>query len=150
MNTWFTVKIQYDKVTERGRKKKATESYLVDAMTFTEVEARITGELATYGKDISVLAISRTNIQETFNSDKVEYDKWYKVKFAYEAIGAKGKKSRKRCIAMIKSDCTFTAERDFHERMKGSAVDYVVEAIEETNIIDVYPYALERETDKTR
>ena len=41
MHTWFECKIRYEKVMENGMQKKVTEPYLVDALSFTEAEARI-------------------------------------------------------------------------------------------------------------
>ena len=45
MHTWFLTKIRYEKVMENGMQKKVTEPYLVDALSFTEAEARITEEM---------------------------------------------------------------------------------------------------------
>ena len=41
MHTWFECKIRYEKVMENGMQKKVTEPYLVDALSFTEAEARM-------------------------------------------------------------------------------------------------------------
>ena len=41
MHTWFECKIRYEKTMENGMIQKVTESYLVDALSFTEAEARI-------------------------------------------------------------------------------------------------------------
>ena len=38
-------KVKYNKVTEEGRVKRATETYLVDAMSYTEAEAKTLQEL---------------------------------------------------------------------------------------------------------
>ena len=45
MHTWFECKIRYEKVMENGMNKKVTEPYLVDALSFTEAEARIIEEI---------------------------------------------------------------------------------------------------------
>lgn len=34
--------------------------------------------------------------------------------------------------------------------MKGTLADYTVESVSETAIMDVFPYALEKETEETR
>ena len=41
MSNWFLAGIRYDKVLEDGMEKKVTEYYLVDALSFTEAEARL-------------------------------------------------------------------------------------------------------------
>lgn len=38
---YFEVKVQIEVDTDNGKPKKKTESYLVDAMTVTEAEARV-------------------------------------------------------------------------------------------------------------
>ena len=49
MNTmtanWFEGKVKYMRVDEDGRKRKVMEMYLVDAMSYTEAEARIIEEM---------------------------------------------------------------------------------------------------------
>ena len=45
MYNWFECKIRYDKMLETGMQKTVTEPYLVDALSFTEAEARIIEEI---------------------------------------------------------------------------------------------------------
>lgn len=56
---WFETKVRYDKTQEDGRQKKVTETYVVDALSFGEAEARITHEMTPYiTGDFEVKAIS--------------------------------------------------------------------------------------------
>ena len=48
MHTWFECRIRYEKVVENGMQKKVTEPYLVDALSFTEAEARIIEEMTPF------------------------------------------------------------------------------------------------------
>ena len=48
MAEWIETKLRYEKIDERGKQKKVTESYLVDALSFTEAEARIIKEMKPY------------------------------------------------------------------------------------------------------
>ena len=45
---WFTTHVRYEKTRENGSLKTVTEPYLVDALSFTEAEARITNEMMPY------------------------------------------------------------------------------------------------------
>ena len=45
MSQWFECKIKFDKMQENGAVKKVTEPYLVDALSFTEADARIIEEM---------------------------------------------------------------------------------------------------------
>lgn len=42
---WFEAKVKYIKINEDGREKKVNEAYLLDAMSYTEAESRITHEM---------------------------------------------------------------------------------------------------------
>ena len=42
---WFEAKVKYMKVNEDGKSKKVNEAYLLDAMSYTEAESRITHEM---------------------------------------------------------------------------------------------------------
>ena len=42
---WFEAKVKYVKVGEDGKEKKMSELYLLDAMSYTEAESRITENL---------------------------------------------------------------------------------------------------------
>ncbi len=58
MANWFECKIRYDKIMENGAIKKVTEPYLVDALSFTEAEARIIEEMTPYiSGEFSVSAV---------------------------------------------------------------------------------------------
>lgn len=41
---WFETKIQFDKTQKDGTQKKVTEQYVVEAISFTEAEAKIIAE----------------------------------------------------------------------------------------------------------
>ena len=67
MHTWFECKIQYEKTMENGMNKKVTEPYLVDALSFTEAEARIIEEMTPYiSGEFTVSDIKRANYSELF------------------------------------------------------------------------------------
>ena len=86
MHTWLLTKIRYEKVMENGMQKKVTEPYLVDALSFTEAEARITEEMPPFiSGEFTVFDISRAHYSEIFTSEEDSADKsglirmfWYK------------------------------------------------------------------------
>lgn len=52
---------------ENGMQKKVTEPYLVDALSFTEAEARIIEEVSPFiSGEFSVSAVKRANFSELF------------------------------------------------------------------------------------
>ena len=75
MAAWFECKVKYDKLAENGHQKTVTEPYLVDALSFTEAEARIIEEITPFiSGDFKVTAVKRTNTAEIFWDE--EGDRW--------------------------------------------------------------------------
>jgi predicted HTH transcriptional regulator len=71
MHTWFECKIRYEKMMENGMIQKVTEPYLVDALSFTEAEARIIEEVTPFiTGEFTVSDIKRANYSELFVSDE--------------------------------------------------------------------------------
>ena len=65
MQTWFSCKVKYQKIDEHGKMIRASETYLVEAINFTEAETRIFEMMEQYGNgDIMVAGISKTNFSE--------------------------------------------------------------------------------------
>ena len=75
--TWYEVKVKYTKQLENGTIKRVTEPYLVDAVSFTESEARIYKEVCeTCQGECSVEAIKKDNIVDIFLYE--DSDVWYR------------------------------------------------------------------------
>jgi len=80
MHTWFECKIRYEKLMENGMNKKVTEPYLVDALSFTEAEARIIEEMTPFiTGEFTVSDIKRANYSELFPSEEESADRWLNV-----------------------------------------------------------------------
>ena len=45
MNKWYLCKVSYERQADEMGMKKVTEGYLVDALSFTEAEARVVKEI---------------------------------------------------------------------------------------------------------
>ena len=66
MANWFECKVKYDKMMENGLLKKVNEPYLVDALSFTEAEARIIKEMTFYFGRLFRLGSETCQYQRTF------------------------------------------------------------------------------------
>lgn len=152
MKKWFLAKIRYEKTDEKGMTRKVTESYLVDALSFTDAEARIIDNVKDFiTGEFNVTALKWESVSELFASDKECDDKWYKIKVAYITLDEKsGKERRTYAYMFVQSSDTANAEKRLHKGMKGTLADYLVMEVKETQIVDVYPYVLEPETEETR
>ena len=111
--TWFIAKIRYEKTMENGMQKKVTESYLVDALSFTEAEARIVEEMTPFIQgEFMVTDLKRGNISELFSSEADKDDRWYKIKVAFATLDEKSGKERKSYSYMlVQNSDTASAER---------------------------------------
>ena len=152
MNTWFSVRVMYDKVNEQGKDVKAKEVYLIDALSFTEAEARAIGELTPYiSGEMRVTAMKIEDIAEIFNTEDESADRWYRVKAVFIQLNEKTLKQQKRAqISLVKGKSTEDATNRFHEGMKGTMADYEIHTVSETQFVDVFFYDLDKPNDETR
>lgn len=149
MALWIETKVRFDKTMENGRVKKVTEPYLVDALSFTEAEARIIEEVTPFiSSDFKVSAVKKTNIAEIFRDDSG--DKWYKVKVAFITIDEKSAaEKRKASYILVQASDFKSAYDNFMDGMKGTMADFEIVAISETALMDVYAAKLEsKDADK--
>lgn len=140
----FETKIRYDKIQENGAVKKVTEAYLVDAMTFTEAEARIIEEMTPYiSGDFSVVAIKRTKIAEVFWNPEAE--KWWTVKVNFITLDEKtGVEKKSASLILVQADDDASAREKFNEGMHGTMADYEIAGINETNYLEVFKYSAKK------
>jgi len=140
MHNLFECKIKYEKTAEEGRIVKVTESYLVDALTFSEAEERINKEMEPFiSGEFTVVAIKRAKINEMFFNDNG--DKWYRAKVNFVSLDEeKGIERKIPVTMMVQANDTKEANEGIVEGMKGSMADYVIESVTETKIMDVYKY----------
>lgn len=138
MASWFECKARYDKMMENGVLKKVTEPYMVDALSFTEAEARIIEELTPFvSGEFVVSAVKKTKISEIFWDDSA--DKWYLVKVAFITIDEKTAVEKKSISQILVAGTDFKGAYDnFMEGMKGTMADFDIVSINETAIMDVY------------
>lgn len=138
---WFECKISYDKMMENGIIKKVTEPYLVDALSFTEAEARITEEIKPYISGEFVVAdIKRARISELFFNENG--DRYYRIKVNFITLDEKSGAEKKTAVQMLAqaSDLKEAIEI-LEEGMKGTMADYTIASVTETMLMDVFPFS---------
>ena len=147
MHTWFECKIRYDKVAENGLNKKVTEPYLVDALSFTEAEARIIEEITPFiSGEFTVLRVNPANLSELFPSNMEDADKWFRCKLAFITLDEKSRAEKRITTnVLVQASDLREAVKNLDEGMKGTMADYAIVSVAETAIMDVYPYAAKEE-----
>lgn len=146
MANWFECKVRYDKMLETGQQKKVNEPYLVDALSFTEAEARIIEEITPFiSGDFTVSAVKRTRISEIFYDETG--DRWFSVKYNIITIDEKTAVEKKQSVMVLVQAADFQkAIANFMEGMKGTMADFEIASVTETQIMDVYPVKLGEKT----
>lgn len=149
MGNWFTCKMKYDKTMENGLIKKVTEAYLVDALSFTEAEKRFLEELTPFmSGDFEVADIKKSRISELFESNDNLADRWFSAKVAFITLDEKtGVEKRSRQTMMVQAIDLHDALKNLDAAMQSTLGEWVIEALAETAIMDVYPYKPSTEKD---
>ena len=138
MHTWFECKIRYEKTMENGMNKKVNEPYLVDALSFTEAEARI------ISGEFTVSDIKRANYSELFPSEEEAADRWFRCKLIFITLDEKSAVEKKTSTqVLVQAADLRDAVKKLDEGMKGTMADYQIGAVSETAIMDVYPFRAE-------
>ena len=142
MNIWFECKIGYEKTGADGLTKKVSENYLVDAFTFTDAEERITKEMQPYvSGSCDVQQVRKSRISELVPSQSG--GKWYRCKMSLISVDEEsGTEKRKTEVIMVQAKNVAEAVVNFHEAIKGNLCDIELTSVSETNILDVFVYAV--------
>jgi hypothetical protein len=139
MNTWFECQIKHTVEDENGKSKK-TEVYLVDALSFSEAEERVSEEMSSYYSNMEVAGIKKSSLKEIVG-EEAEADRWYKCKVCFttiDEVNAKEKKSNTNMLVHA-SDIQEALTR-LKEYLKDSISDCDILAISDTPIMDLIRY----------
>ncbi len=145
MTQWIKTSVRFDKIMENGAVKKVTEPYLIDALSFTEAEARIIEEVTPFiSGDFTVSAVKKSKISEIFRDNSG--DKWYLVKVAFITIDEKTA-AEKRSVSqiLVQANDFANAVENFKDGMKDTLADFEIVSVAETPIIDVFNAKLDKE-----
>lgn len=140
MHNYFECKVSYEKMLENGTQKKVTEPYLVDALSFTEAEARIIEEIRPFiTGEFTVTDVKRARLSELFFNENG--DRYYKIKVYFITLDEKTGAEKKISAQMLAQASDLKeAIAVLEEGMKGTMADYVIASVSETPIMDVFPY----------
>lgn len=142
MYNWFECKVKYEKEIGEGKVAKQAESYLVDALNFTEAEKRIIKEMKPFiSGEFEVSDIKRARFAEMFENKSESADKWYQCKIAITTIDEKkGVEKQVAQVILVNASDLRDAIKCLDEGMKSSISDYGITSVSETKIIDVFHY----------
>lgn len=154
MNNFFLTNVRYEKVLENGLAKKVTESYIVDALSFTEAEARTIEEMSYYiSGEFQVTAAKIAKYSEVVPAEDTQKfsifenaGRWYKVRIFYITLDEKsGNEKKTKADFLLQAADLRDAIARFDGYLKSSMTDYEIVSVSETPIMDVYFYKSKEE-----
>ena len=140
VSKFFEVKVQYQKMQDDGKEKKVTEQYVVEAMSFTEAEARIIEEMSTYiSEALDVVAEKIAPFNEILLSDNSNDDKWFLSKVSFITIDEKTEKEKKTSQRLLVQAETSEKAMDYTKEMLSHYMsDYSIDSVQDTPTLDVF------------
>ncbi len=138
--TWYECKVKYRKTHETGEQKVTTDTYLLDAVSYTEAEARITEEMAAYtNEEFRITNIKVANFSEVHPFENS--DRWFKSKVSLVALDEESGKERKtNMYLLVQANDIKEAFENTTSAMADTMGDYTIPMITESPILDVFPY----------
>lgn len=140
MNKWYLCKVAYERQADEMGMKKVTESYLVDALSFTEAEERVIKEVTPF---VSVGELEVVNIRPMRLAELIldgESGRYYRAKVDLTTIDSGGN-DRKTSVAMIvQADSLLEGTKSLLAHLDSGLSAYELISIGELDILDVYQY----------
>jgi hypothetical protein len=141
--TWYECKVKYRKFDETsGMQKVKTEPFLVDAISYTEAESRITQEMSAYLSDSDEIKITNIKVANYAEIHPFENsDRWFKSRVALIAFDEESGKERKtNMYLLVQANDVKEAFENTTGVMKDTMGEYTIPAVSESPIMDVFPY----------
>lgn len=133
---YFIVGVRYEKTLEDGTNAKTTEQYVVDALSWSECEAKTTEEMAKYTE---IVTMKKAGFSELFLSGVDSEDKYYDCSINMITIDDKSDKEKKTKVRyLVQGDTIEKARKNVDEIMGKSLIDYDITSLKETSIMDVF------------
>jgi hypothetical protein len=144
MAIWYSCKIQYLKQFDGDKMKIVSEEFLIDAVSFTDAEARMYKCISDTVKDFNIASVRKTNIKDVFNYDDSEI--WYRCKMSYLSIDdSNGKEKRTNSYMLVSADNPKQAYERLQESLASMIVPFDITDVNLTTILDVFPYVADED-----
>ena len=135
---FFEVKVKYDKMQDNGALKAVTETYALDALSFTEAEAKITDMMRPFIN--GSFEVTAEKIAPYTNFIRGPHDLYYQVKYTFTSVneitGAESKKHLETIL--INAEDFDEAKAKAVSYQHECVLDWQIDTLKETKIIDVF------------
>lgn len=138
---WYECKIQYLKTTDDGKEKNVTEIYVVDALSFSEAEARFVEAMKPYiSGDSKVIAIAIARYDEIFFSGDENDDRFFRAKVQFATVDSTGRDKNTTVYYLVQARDIETARRNVTAQLEGLMTGFSITGLNETQIIDIFEH----------
>lgn len=139
MAAWYECKVSYTKTLENGKTTKVTETYLVDAVSFTEAETRIYKELAELIGEFILVSVKKARITELIHNEDAY--KWYKAKVNLTTLDEKsGKEVKSNQIILTSAENLRDAFDSVNDLFGTTTDDHEIVELVYTPIMEIFPF----------
>ena len=134
--------MQYLKTLDDGKEKTVTELYVVDALSFTEAEARFIKEMEPYiSGESKIVAMAIARYSEIFFSEDEEDDRFFKAKVQFVTVDENtGHEKKNNIYYLVQARDIETARYYTTKQLEGTMADFSITGLNETQIIDIFEH----------
>lgn len=120
---------------EDGKQKRINQTYLVNAVSFTDAEAIIVEKLKeTTKSEVLIKSITSTDYNDIFDTDG---DNWFACKVSYMSVTDEKSKNMKIKF-LVSTNSVNEVAKIIKERIGDVIMDYNIMAITKTNIEEIF------------
>lgn len=143
----YVVKVKYDKMQDNGCVKPTTDVYAVDALSFTEAEARTTEYVQPFiSGEFTVTDIKRAKYAEVWSNGTGDY--WFEAQLEFINIDPNGNEKRTKNTMLVQADNLQEAMQAVADNMRGTMADYEAVCIKQTPILEYIKYEPQNNNEK--
>ncbi|MCX6216546.1 DUF4494 domain-containing protein [Spirosoma sp.] len=150
MPTWFLGSIRYQQPVDDSnvgtrneefiKQKTVTETYLVDAVSYTDAEARLYQEIAANTPDFEISGISRMKLADIFSIDGAG-ETWYKVKALFITDDEKtGKQKKTPSLMLVNGENPKQAYERVEASLKSALDPFEITDVNTTKILEIFHF----------
>lgn len=154
MPSWYLGKIRYQQPIDEMaigtrnesliKQKTVSESYLIDAVSYTDAEARLYRVVADNTPEFQITGLRPMPLSDVFHIETG--DKWFKCKVVYTTEDERTGKEKKIVNAMlINAETVKEAYDRIQDSLKTMLMPFDITDITLTPILEVVPYEAQHE-----
>lgn len=146
---WFEARIKSARVGADGKERKANELYLLDAMSYTEAEARVAAEMSEIIQgEFHIAGLKPSRITEVVESSNESDDKWFRGIVAItDCDSISGREKKTNSYFLVAGADIDRALENLQKSISTYVIPAEIISLQDTAFMDVFPYFSEEVRD---